>query len=148
MARKRDPEEGGHSLFWLLLGFLCGVMATFGALLLFSGRVTVDGATPSEAPAPIEPPALDGAPPSGGPVVLTSPPEPVEPAAPIQGPVVRPTLPTFRPEPEPAPTPKAAPQQAPTAQPRPATRVQAPSGSAADQMAEDAAASGMTSRTR
>ncbi len=133
MARKRDPEHSGHPLFWLLLGFLCGVMATLGVFLLGSKDAGDDEqlVVPSDISVPIEPPVLKGAPPPGG--VLVPPPS-VEPATPIQEPIARPVLPTFRPEPQAAPVNSA---------PRPA-----PGRSNADQMAEDAAASGMTSRTR
>lgn len=125
MARNREPG-GGFPLFWLLLGFLCGVMATLGVLLLSSGPPGEDdpATAPPEVVLPVEAPALVGAPPS------------VEPAMPIQEPVVRPTLPTFQPESQGAPV-EAGPQPEP-----------APGRAAADQMAEDAAASGMTARTR
>ncbi len=150
MARKRDRDEGGHPVFWLLLGFLCGVMAMLGALLLLLSDVTGEGdpaSIPPEVSAPVAIPPLDGAPPPGGPVVLIPLPS-VEPAMPIQEPVVRPTLPTFRPEPQAAPARPAPPVATkPAAAPRPTARP--PAGrSNADQMAEDAAASGMTARTR
>ncbi len=141
MARKRDRDAGGHPVFWLLLGFLCGVMAMLGGLLLLlngdPAGESDPASPPPEAAVPFEMPALEGASPPGGPVVLIPPPT-VEPATPIQEPVVRPTLPTFRPETPPAATkPAAAPRPAPSA-----------SRSNADQVAEDAAASGMTARTR
>lgn len=140
MPPKRDADRRTHPVFWLLLGFLCGVMAAIGGLLLLSGERTGDGdaaAATSAASAPIETPALRGAPPPGGPVI---PPPSVEPATPVQESVVRPTLPTFDPA-APASPIRPAPAAAPT--PR-----SAPSRSKADQMAEDAAASGMTARTR
>jgi protein TonB len=159
MARRRDRDEGGHPVFWLLLGFLCGVVAMLGALLLLlSGEVTGEGDSapppaPPQASAPVEIPPLKGAPPPGGPVVLVPPPS-VEPLPPIQEPVVRPTLPTFRPESQaaparPAPARPAPPATKPAAAPRPPARPVPPARrSNTDQMAEDAAASGMTARTR
>jgi hypothetical protein len=136
MARKAEPERGGYPVFWLLLGFLCGVMATLGVLLLSSGPPGEGRpATAPDASIPIKPPALVGAPPLDGAAPITPPPS-VEPATPIQEPVVRPTLPTFRPDSQDAPA-VAAPRSAP-----------APGRSAADQMAEDVAASGLTARMR
>lgn len=124
MAKRND--DGGHPVFWLLLGFLLGVVATFGALLLLSSEVTGTG----EGTAPVsddpvitgEPPPLDGA----APPVTDGPPAAVAPP-PVQ------TAPA--PQAAPAPTPKA---NVPAPRPPAST----------SQMEEDAAATGMTSRTR
>jgi hypothetical protein len=145
MARKQDRGEGGHPVFWLLLGFLCGVMATLGALLLLIGRFGAEA-----EPAVASPVVSIPIPPPGGPVILAPSPLSVDAATPIQEPVARPTLPTFKPEPAPEPAAKAAPRlpppaTKPAATPRPAAP---PRRSTADQIAEDAAASGMTTRTR
>ncbi len=154
MARKRHRDAGGHPVFWLLLGFLCGVMAMLGGLLLLLNTDMAGESDPElpppEVAAPIELPALEGASPPGGPVVLIPPPI-VEPATPIQEPVVRPTLPTFRPETQSAPVKPAPTRPSPPAATKPAAAPRpAPSAgrSNADQVAEDAAASGMTARTR
>jgi hypothetical protein len=157
MARKRERDGGGHPLFWLLLGFICGVMAMLGGLLLLLNGEETGDSLPAVAPPEAAAPALNGAPLPGGPVVLIPPPS-VEPLAPIQEPVVQPTLPTlptFRPDSQAAPAQAAPVRPAPpvatkpTAPSRPTARPRPPAGrSSADQMAEDAAASGMTARTR
>src|SRR5689334_16886755 len=106
MARKRDRDEGRHPVVWLLLGFVCGVTAMLGALLLLlnsAGGEGGDDASEPEVSARIAIPPLQGAPPPGGPVVLIPPPAAVEPATPIQEAVAPPALPTFQPEPQGAP---------------------------------------------
>jgi hypothetical protein len=133
MARRKD--DGGHPIFWLLLGFLGGVAGTFGALLLLSAEVTGAGESlPADDPVLTgqRPPSLDGAPPPGG---VVSPPA---------GPVVPAPLPDQVPQPQGQPRFPDSPPSTPS--PKPAPRAAAPSGDA--QIAEDAAASGMTARTR
>jgi hypothetical protein len=142
MARRKD--DGGHPIFWLLLGFLGGVAGTLGALLLLSSEVTGTGEPPPIDDPVImgEPTPLDGAPPAPGTVM-----------APLPGAVVPAPLPAQVPQPQtqprfPTEAPAAAPA-APAAKPAPrppAPRAAAPSNEA--QIAEDAAASGMTARTR
>jgi len=122
MARRKD-DGGGRPFFWLLLGFLCGVVGTLGALLLLSSQVTGTSG-------PAEPAAVEEASPSAGAGAPTVAPLPQSPP-PLEA----------APAPLPVPPPKGAP--APAAAPR------APAAPNTDaQIAEDAAASGMTARTR
>jgi hypothetical protein len=123
MAKRND--DGGHPIFWLLLGFLSGVVGTLGLLLLLSKDAAGTGEGASAPPA--DNPVLTGAPPPR--------PEAPAPQVPPAAPEAPPPTVQAAPAPQPAPAPKAA---AP-APPPPARN---------SQIEEDAAAAGMTSRTR
>jgi hypothetical protein len=143
MARRRDDDEGGYPLFWLLLGFCCGVVATLGALLLLSGEPA--------RPAPAVPAAAPPARPAPAPA-------PVVPSAPLVSPKPaperRPDVASLQPRPAP-PRLHVTPQHPAPRHPvvKPAARRVEPAERPAprrsrDQIAEDAAAAGMTARTR
>ena len=142
MAKRKD-DGSGHPFFWLLLGFLCGVVGTLGALLLLSSDVTGPGSSPT-SPDAIGHVPLAGA---SSPETATPPPTPQVtargqvPVPPVEA-LDHPKPPVFETA-KPAPPRPVAPAPIPGAVKRPAAPAQSRS-----QIDEDAAASGLTSRTR
>jgi len=114
-----NRDEGSNPFGWVVLGFLCGVVATLGVLIVYSGGLD---SSDSEDEAPgVADSAFQPDEPSAAPVVAR--PRPVDPAT--------------------APAPSIAPSVIPRETPARA----APSPTDDPQIAEDAAASGMTSRS-
>jgi hypothetical protein len=135
VAHERERRGEGHPLFWLLLGFLCGVMATLGVLLVSSGRGPANGVT-VKIPLPVALPQAPAAAPSPKPAVIKRPPN-VE--IPSRG----------QAEPRTAAHPPRAAPDPPGRRPSDPTVLRPEHRPcSADQMAEDAAASGMTARSR
>lgn len=112
-------DEGFNPFGWVILGFICGVVATLGVLIVYSGGLD---SSDSEDEAPgVADTAFQPDEPSDAPVVAR--PRRVDPAT--------------------APAPSIA----PSVVPREAPVRAAPSPTNDPQIAEDAAASGMTSRS-
>ncbi len=119
-----NRDEGSNPFGWVILGFICGVIATLGVLIVYSGGLESSDSE-DEAPGVADSAFLPDEP-SDAPVVAQ--PRAVDPST--------------------APAPSIAPSATPSAAPpRVAPPRGAPNPANDPQIAEDAAASGMTSRS-